>query len=155
MNESREPDSNVTVERDVQSAKHPVPSFLTEDGMQSDESDPQPRNTRYPIFRSREPDSNVTVESDSHLAKHFAPSLSTEEGMQIDESELPLNAASPIHETFESDAKMTLEIVSQPEKQPSSNRVTSRPITTSVALPKYRFIEWPSKSKRQSPTTLN
>jgi hypothetical protein len=39
MDESFEPDSNVTVERDSQSEKHSSPSCSTEEGMHIDESD--------------------------------------------------------------------------------------------------------------------
>jgi hypothetical protein len=41
MNESLEPDSNVTAERDLHPWKQSGPSLSTEDGMQMDESDKQ------------------------------------------------------------------------------------------------------------------
>jgi hypothetical protein len=83
IEESREPDSNVTVERDLHRAKHCLPSVSTEKGMQIDESDEQFENVDSPIDESREPDSNVTVERDLHPAKHCVPSVWREEGIQI------------------------------------------------------------------------
>jgi hypothetical protein len=62
IDESLEPDLNVTVERDLHSKKHIVPSFSTEEGMQIDESDGQDENADFSIDKSLEPDSNVTVE---------------------------------------------------------------------------------------------
>jgi hypothetical protein len=44
IDESLEPDSNVTVERDPQSLKHCLPRFSTEEGMQIDESDEHSEN---------------------------------------------------------------------------------------------------------------
>jgi hypothetical protein len=41
IDESREPDSNVTLERDLHPWKQYLPSFSTEEGMQIDESDEQ------------------------------------------------------------------------------------------------------------------
>jgi hypothetical protein len=41
IDESFEPDSNVTVERDSHPEKQLLPSFSTEEGMQIDESDEQ------------------------------------------------------------------------------------------------------------------
>jgi hypothetical protein len=64
--ESLEPDSNVTVERDWQSPKHPLLSFSTDEGMQIDESEEHFRNADSSIDESFEPDSNVTVERDRH-----------------------------------------------------------------------------------------
>jgi hypothetical protein len=52
----------VTVERDAQEEKHFSPRLSTEEGMQIDESDEQPRNVSSAIGESFEPDSNVTVE---------------------------------------------------------------------------------------------
>jgi hypothetical protein len=65
-NESREPDSNVTVERDLHPEKQYWPSLSTEEGMQIDESDEQLQNADSSIEESRESDSNVTLERDSH-----------------------------------------------------------------------------------------
>jgi hypothetical protein len=64
IDDSLEPDSNVTVERDSHTQKHPLPSFSTDEGMQIDESDEQCENDSSPIDESIEPDSNVTVERD-------------------------------------------------------------------------------------------
>jgi hypothetical protein len=66
INESREPDSNVIVERDLHSRKQPPQSFSTEEGIQIDESDEHSRNAKTPIHETLEPDSNVTVERDKH-----------------------------------------------------------------------------------------
>jgi hypothetical protein len=66
IDESCEPNSNVTVERDSHRKKHCLPSFPTDAGMQIDESDEQERNARASIDESLEPDSNVTVERDLH-----------------------------------------------------------------------------------------
>jgi hypothetical protein len=134
--------------------KHSLPSFSTEEGMKSDESDLHSENANPSIDESREPDSKLTVERDSQPEKQDEPSRSTEEAMQIDERKVPSNADAPINLTFDALAKITLETVSQPEKQPSANSMTSPPITTSLPLPKYRFIELPAKSKTKSPITL-
>jgi hypothetical protein len=60
--ESREPDSNVTVERDSHPEKHSLSSFSTEEGMQIDESDEQTENADSSIDESLEPDSKSTFE---------------------------------------------------------------------------------------------
>jgi hypothetical protein len=62
--ESFEPDSNVTVERDRHPEKQFVLSCSTEEGMRIDESDEQERNADSSIDESREPDSNVIIERD-------------------------------------------------------------------------------------------
>jgi hypothetical protein len=67
IDESLEPDSNVTVERELHPEKHPVPRLSTQEGMQINESDKQKENDISAIEESLEPDSNVTVERDSHL----------------------------------------------------------------------------------------
>jgi hypothetical protein len=41
IDESFEPDSNATLERDSHSEKHSLPICLTEEGMKTDESDEQ------------------------------------------------------------------------------------------------------------------
>jgi hypothetical protein len=41
IDESFEPDSNVTLERDLHPSKHFLPSISTEEGMKIDESDEQ------------------------------------------------------------------------------------------------------------------
>jgi hypothetical protein len=62
IDESFEPDSNVTVERDLQAERHLLPSFSTDEGMQIDESDEQSQNANSSIDESREPDSKNTFE---------------------------------------------------------------------------------------------
>jgi hypothetical protein len=52
ISESLEPDSNVTVERDLHPQKHHWPSFSTEEGMQIDESDRHEANTDSAIDES-------------------------------------------------------------------------------------------------------
>jgi hypothetical protein len=64
IDESLEPDSNVTVERDSHPQKHLKSSLSTEDGMQIDESDGQYKNEDSAIDESLEPNSNVIVERD-------------------------------------------------------------------------------------------
>jgi hypothetical protein len=62
IDESCEPDSNVTVEREWHMEKQCPPSFSTEEGMQIDESDVQHMNAASPIEQSPEPDSKITFE---------------------------------------------------------------------------------------------
>jgi hypothetical protein len=85
--ERLEPDSNVTVERDLHLEKHSLSRRVTEAGMQIDETDEQERKAKSWIAESLEPDSKVTAERESHPKKQDSPSLSREEGRQIDESE--------------------------------------------------------------------
>jgi hypothetical protein len=42
IHETLQPDSNVTVDRELHPRKHLGPRFLTDEGMQIDESDEQP-----------------------------------------------------------------------------------------------------------------
>jgi hypothetical protein len=86
IDESLEPDSNVTVERDSHAEKQLLESLSTEAGMQIDESE-QSQNADSSINKSLEPDSNVAVERDRHPPKHPGQSFSTEEGMQTDEKD--------------------------------------------------------------------
>jgi hypothetical protein len=69
IDESFEPDANVTVERDLHSEKDHPPSVSTEEGMQMDESDEHLENAEFSIDESFESDSNVTVERDLHSEK--------------------------------------------------------------------------------------
>jgi hypothetical protein len=81
------------VEREEHPAKHDRQSVVTDEGIEIDESDEQPKNTKPRMDQSREPDSNVTVERDRHPQKQFPQIVSTDEGMLIDESaEHPQNA---------------------------------------------------------------
>jgi hypothetical protein len=64
IDESWEPDSNVTVERDPHSKKQFSPVLSIEEGMQIDESDEHVQNADSAIDESWEPDSNVTVKRD-------------------------------------------------------------------------------------------
>jgi hypothetical protein len=52
MDESLEPDSNVTVERHLHFWNDSLPSVSTEEGMQIDESDEQEKNADSPIDES-------------------------------------------------------------------------------------------------------
>jgi hypothetical protein len=63
IDESLEPDSNVTVERDSHREKHCLPSFSTDEGMQIDESDEQYENADSSIEQRRESDSKITFET--------------------------------------------------------------------------------------------
>jgi hypothetical protein len=54
MHESREPGSNVTIERNVHRAKQLLQSFSTEAGTDIEQSDEQYRNTEGPIRESWE-----------------------------------------------------------------------------------------------------
>jgi hypothetical protein len=76
MDESFEPDANVTVERDLHSRKQNVPSFSTEEGMQIDESDEHSQNVAVSIEDSFEPNSKITVEIVLLPQKHPASSRS-------------------------------------------------------------------------------
>jgi hypothetical protein len=62
IDESLQPDSNVTLESDLHSLKHRLSSFSTEEGMQIDESDEQHENADSSIAQSREPGSKITFE---------------------------------------------------------------------------------------------
>jgi hypothetical protein len=82
---TREGDSNVTIEKEKQSVKQNSSSPLTEQGIQIDESDQQPRNTEGSIEQSREAGSNAIVERELHW--HISDvlsgqSVSTDEAMQ-------------------------------------------------------------------------
>jgi hypothetical protein len=70
MDESLEPDSNVTLERELHLSKQCLPSLSTDEGMQIDESDEQQQNTPSSTTRSRESVSKITVEIVSHSEKH-------------------------------------------------------------------------------------
>jgi hypothetical protein len=67
IDKSFEPDSNVTVERDLQPRKQPLQIFPTEQGMQMDESDEHLENAHPSIRDSLEPHSNVTLVNFSHF----------------------------------------------------------------------------------------
>jgi hypothetical protein len=69
MNESLEPDSNVTVERDAHFAKQCLPIRSTVEGMQIDVSDEQFENAEWSIHESFGPDSNATVDREEQLPK--------------------------------------------------------------------------------------
>jgi hypothetical protein len=62
IDKSREPASNVTVERDSHSDKHSSPSLSTQEGRQIDLSDEQPQNEDSAMDESLEPGSNTTIE---------------------------------------------------------------------------------------------
>jgi hypothetical protein len=62
IDESLEPDSNVTAERERQSPKHSLPRLSRREGRQIDESDEQKENANFPTEQSLEPDSKITVE---------------------------------------------------------------------------------------------
>jgi hypothetical protein len=68
--ESFEPASKVTVERDRHPAKASWERFTTDAEMQIDESDAQFVNAAFSIYTSRDPDSKVTVKRDRHPRKH-------------------------------------------------------------------------------------
>jgi hypothetical protein len=70
IDESLEPDSNVTVERDLHLEKHHLPRLSTEEGMKIDESDEHQANADSPIDKSLEADSKITVEIVRHSKKH-------------------------------------------------------------------------------------
>jgi hypothetical protein len=65
IDETLQPDSNVTIERDSHPAKQAVRRFSTDEGMQIDESDEQLWKADAPIHETLQPDSNVTAERDS------------------------------------------------------------------------------------------
>jgi hypothetical protein len=155
MNESLEPDSNVTVKMDSDSQKQCLPRLSTDEGMQIDDSEEHQQNADSLMEESLEPDSNVTVERDSHFRKQFLQSLSTDEGMQIDESdEQSQNTPSSTTRSREPLSKITFEIVPHSRKHPTSNCSINFGIVTSRLLPKYNFIRTPSKSRRNAPKTL-
>jgi hypothetical protein len=62
MTESREPDSNRTIERESHALKQFSHSRLTDDGMKIDESEAQHKNASLSITKSPEPLSNLTLE---------------------------------------------------------------------------------------------
>jgi hypothetical protein len=67
--DSFEPASNVTVERDWHPEKHSTPSISTAAGMQTEESDEQPRNDFVCMQISLELVSKVTADMDGHSLK--------------------------------------------------------------------------------------
>jgi hypothetical protein len=108
--DSLEPDSNMTVERDSDSAKEKAPSSSIEEGTLIDETDAQCEKADWSIDERFEPDSNVTAERLRHGQKHRAPSLTTDDGMQIDESdEQGAKAHGPIHDGLKPDSNVTAE----------------------------------------------
>jgi hypothetical protein len=86
IDERLELDSNVTVEREPHSQKHPSPRLSTDEGMQIDESDEQRENADSGIDESLEADSNITVASVSHSAKQPIPSRSIAFAIRISAS---------------------------------------------------------------------
>jgi hypothetical protein len=76
MEESVEPDSKVTVEREDHSPKQAPQSRSAEDGMESDESDEQPENAANSIRDSREPGSKTTLETAPQPSKQAASNVS-------------------------------------------------------------------------------
>jgi phosphoenolpyruvate synthase/pyruvate phosphate dikinase len=77
----------VTVERDAHPKKHRRERFLTDEGLEIDESGEHPSKADSRIVATVQPDSNVTVERDLHPEKHRGESFVTDDGMQIDESD--------------------------------------------------------------------
>jgi hypothetical protein len=69
IDKSRQPDSNVTIESRGQSEKQSRPSVLTENGMQTEESDGEPMNAWSWISESFESEVNAIVERYAHLEK--------------------------------------------------------------------------------------
>jgi hypothetical protein len=80
MNESLEPDSNVTAESEEQFSKQCSAIISREEGMQIDHSAEQQENALGPMNEGAERDSNVTVRSDEHSWKPCSPSGSSVEG---------------------------------------------------------------------------
>jgi hypothetical protein len=82
-NERREPEPNVTIERERQSTKHRRPSLLTDEGIWTDESNGHWANAASSSEYSSKPDSNVTVKRDSHCEKEPSPMHSTSAGQDL------------------------------------------------------------------------
>jgi hypothetical protein len=98
--EIREPDSNVTVEREPQPKKHRSARRSIEEGTQIDESDEQYPIANFPRHASRVSDSNSTLERELHREKHSSESFLTMDGIQIDKNdEQYANAAVLIQES--------------------------------------------------------
>jgi competence CoiA-like predicted nuclease len=87
MHERLESDSNVIVERELHPKKLRSQIFLTEEGIQIDESDEHLKNAKRSMYESLESDSNVIVERDLQQLKQPWQIFLTEEGIQIDESD--------------------------------------------------------------------
>jgi hypothetical protein len=60
---SRDPDSNVKHESDLQPEKHPHPKILTDDGIQVDRRDEHEKNAVAPIRSRCDTGANVMAES--------------------------------------------------------------------------------------------
>jgi hypothetical protein len=84
MIDSLEPDSNIKVERFLQSAKQWSPTVSTDEGMQIDRSDEQLEKVDTPRDDSLQSDSKVRCESFPQSMKQDFEIVSTDEGMQID-----------------------------------------------------------------------
>jgi hypothetical protein len=82
INESADPDPNVTLQREKHSRKQRCGMLGTEQGMQIDRSDEHSANAETSIQQSRESASKATIKRESQLKKHFLHSFSTEDGMQ-------------------------------------------------------------------------
>jgi hypothetical protein len=83
INESRESDSNIIIEREEQFRKQQRSIRSTAEGMQIDESDEQFSNTQSPRHESLEPDSKAVVERTPRPQQTDCEIFSTEEGMQV------------------------------------------------------------------------
>jgi hypothetical protein len=90
---SFESDSNVSDEREEQSAKHSLQRTSTDDGIQTEISEQHLQNALLSIWASFESDSNVTDDRQSQEEKHPLQRISTDDGIQIEfNAEQPKNA---------------------------------------------------------------
>jgi hypothetical protein len=107
MDDSLEPGSNVTVEREWDASKQYFSTLSTEEGMQIDESDEQYQNADSPTDERLESDSNVTVERDSHRQKHPTSNRSIDFGI-VTSRLLPKYNFSRTHSKSRRNAPQTL-----------------------------------------------
>jgi hypothetical protein len=77
IHDSRDPDSNVTVEREEHPQKQYSPTFVTDAGMQIDEIDKQSENASRSMHETLQPDSNLTLETVQQCEKQLCPKVST------------------------------------------------------------------------------
>jgi hypothetical protein len=76
----------VTVDRLWHPEKQHFEMTSTDDGIQIDSSDEQPRNAFAPRIEIRQPTSNPTLNRFLHNEKQFAETVSTNAGIEIDVS---------------------------------------------------------------------
>jgi hypothetical protein len=107
--------------------KQRLHSFVTEEGLQIDESNGQWAIADFPKKSHFEPGSNVTVVEDLHTQKHNSQNFSTDAGMQIDESDEQFaKTPEPRQGSLEPDSNVSVERTQQKWKQKGCSFSTER-----------------------------